>query len=151
MFRWQFANVEVLLLCRHWRIAIATERDTVLGKLRHPDVEFLKVLLAIQGKLKNDGVPFGYEPILKAWKEYRRAKSGEPGVKAILNFTEKYQRFVSLITARGELERAWVDVSSVLSSDETIDSLEGLSGECDGEDDERPSPAGDTLCSSSRV
>lgn len=118
MFRWQFANVELLLLCRHWRIAIATERDTVLGRLRHPDVEFVKVLLSIQAKLKHEGVPVTHETILTAWKAYRKQKSGEPGVKAIRNFTEKYERFHSLLAIRGELEHAWVDLSSILSSDE---------------------------------
>lgn len=110
MFRWQFANVEVLLLCRHWRIAIAEERHTVLGKLRHPDVEFLKVLLSVKKQLDREGKPQTYDNVLEGWKTFRTRKSGRPGEKAMANFRDKYERFECLLAKRRELEQSWVSL-----------------------------------------
>lgn len=109
MWRWAFANVEVLLMCQQMRVGIAQDRETVLAKLRHPDVEYFKQLLAIELNLSKHNKQFTLENAVHEWKQYksRYANRTQPGKRATDTFITKYHHFREVFSQRGLLERSW--------------------------------------------
>lgn len=108
IWRWQFGAAEVLLLCRRWRIAIADERKRILGKLRHPDVVFLKQILSLRSLLERDGIAVTEDNTVAAWDAFKAMKGKPLGKKAIDNFRNKYRKFESIFIERMRLEQAWI-------------------------------------------
>ncbi len=108
IWRWQFGAAEVLLLCRRWRIAIADERERILGKLRHPDVVFLKTLLSIRSELEREGIAVTEDNMVAAWDAFKDMKGQKLGKKAIENFRKRYRKFETIFAERMCLEQSWV-------------------------------------------
>ena len=110
MFRWQFASAEVLLLMRHWRIAVAEDRNTILGKLRHTDIEFIKVVLTLKARIERNGKQLTTANLLDEWVKHRESRKGNksPGQKARANFLARYDKFAASLESRREHEKSWV-------------------------------------------
>lgn len=108
IYRWQFGAAEVLLLCRRWRIAIATERERILGKLRHPDVTFLKQALSLIGEMEKEEMPITENNFVASWDAFKTMKGQPLGRKAIDNLRQRYRKFESIFIERMRLEQAWI-------------------------------------------
>lgn len=108
IWRWQFACAEVLLLCGRWRIAIATERERILGKLRHPDVVFLKNVLAVRSELEREGIALTEDNVVAAWDAFKAMKGQVLGKVAIENFRKRYRKFEGVFNERMRLEQSWI-------------------------------------------
>lgn len=108
IWRWQFGAAEVLLLCSRWRIAVATERETILGRLRHPDVVFLKNILSIQSKLEKENIAVTEDNVTAAWDAFKAMKGQVLGKVAIENFRKRYRIFEGVFNERMRLEQSWI-------------------------------------------
>ncbi len=108
IWRWQFGAAEVLLLCRRWRIAIADERERILGKLRHPDVTFLKQALSLIGEMEKEQIPITENNFVATWDAFKTMKGQPLGKKAIDNLRQRYKHFENIFIERVHLEQAWL-------------------------------------------
>lgn len=116
MWRWSFAQAEVLRRVKKWRIALIDDSLPMLKQIRHPDVLFMKQMAEFYRTLDKTGKGSNINNYLDLWKQQRIKETGkEPGKKATHNFIQKYEQHFAVFNARRDVEKAFIDLSHLTS------------------------------------